>query len=213
MHSPQSSDEYLCLKRVGNEPPNHTRCFTSDTLLPRIARQSGFHLVNEGTLVLPKRGYIATEVGSYLHLNVSTMRSGDGSMISVFISYLASYRRMGVANIRFVLFEYHLLFAIRYRGSVFHGQLWTCLFQTPQPMSFAWYISLLITMLMRFQNHIWKIMVIVSEGSKKLFIGRGNVLNEAGMNESLPCTRFFVQNFNERGTWNPLCTCIWLHVS
>lgn len=101
---------------VGNEPPNYTRCFTSDTLLPRIARKSGFFLVDEGTIVSPKKGYIATAVGSYLHLNVSTMRSGDGSMISVFISYMASYRRMGVANIRCDRCENW------YRGGAFHGQ-------------------------------------------------------------------------------------------
>ncbi|KXZ40887.1 hypothetical protein GPECTOR_1514g689 [Gonium pectorale] len=88
----------------GNVPPNSTMCLMGDMFRSlALPSSSGFSYVNEGTAEKPKPGYVATQPGAVLALQLSTDRSGiskPGDKINVFFHYLRSYEHMGVARFR-----------------------------------------------------------------------------------------------------------------
>ncbi|GLC52579.1 hypothetical protein PLESTB_000645300 [Pleodorina starrii] len=91
-----------------NYEPNITTCLTGDMFAAMAVANQGWQWVNEGTVIKPKWGYVATTQGSSLVLRLGTPNSGDAasqaadklpnSTFPLLLHYLVSYESMGQAR-------------------------------------------------------------------------------------------------------------------
>ena len=95
---------------AGNHHRASSVCLYERALEPAVARalSTGFELVNEGTPEKTKWGFVARRPGAALALRVDTTGGANatgagaaaGAGAAVYVAYLKSYERMGVAEAR-----------------------------------------------------------------------------------------------------------------
>ena len=84
----------------GNHHPSSSLCLHDELFKTVVIEHGGWDFIDEGRPDKPKRGFVSTQPGSKLRIQINTTRDHSGKPVPTILAYLKSYDGMGMAVAR-----------------------------------------------------------------------------------------------------------------